>query len=262
MGNGRSAARQAGNTDAVEKGARLGYGANGLINLIIGWIALQLAWGGSGGGQEASASGALRTLAEQPVGAVLLWVVLVGFVLLAAWYATEAVRKQETKDKVKAAVKTVVYLFLAGLTGSVVLGSGGGGGGGSSPSGITATLMQQPFGRILVAAAGLGIIGVGVYHVVKGWKKRFLQDLQGNPGTWAVRAGRAGYIARGVAFGVVGGLVVTAAATADADQAQGLDGALQTLRQAPYGQALLTLVALGFIAYGFYCFARARYARV
>ena len=87
-GDARSAARRAGNHPLVEKGRRLGYAANGLVNIVLGWIALQLAIGGGGGsGQEASPSGALRTLAEQPFGAALLWVILVGFVLLGLWQA-------------------------------------------------------------------------------------------------------------------------------------------------------------------------------
>ncbi len=242
---------------AFRRGARIGYAANGVLNLLIGWLALQVAWGG--GGQEASATGALQTLAGEPLGSVLLWLLLVGFVLLGLWQLTEAVVGGDTGDRLKAAAKGVVYLTLGFLTLTVVTGSGGSGG---TESQWTATLMQQPFGRVLVGVVGLGVIGVGAYHVHKGWTRKFLRDLEENPGRWAERAGRAGYVARGVAFGVVGGLFVTAAVTADPQQAQGLDGALQTLRNAPAGQILLTLVALGFVAYGLYSFARARHGRV
>ncbi|MBC7291451.1 MAG: DUF1206 domain-containing protein [Actinotalea sp.] len=243
---------------AVRKGARLGYAANGLINIIIGWIALQVAFGGGSGGQEASAGGALETLVAQPFGAVLLWIAFAGFALLGVWNIVFAFLTDETKERVKAGAKGVTYLVLAGTTLRVVTG----GSGSDDTSGMTATLMQQPFGRVLVALVGLGVVGVGVYQIVKGWKKKFLEDLQSRPPHWAELAGRAGYVARGVAFVVVGGLFVTAAATADPEEAQGLDGALQTLREAPFGQVLLVLVALGFVAYGVYSFARAKYARL
>ncbi|WP_298457145.1 DUF1206 domain-containing protein [uncultured Cellulomonas sp.] len=256
----RSTARQAGHHPVVEKGARLGYAANGLINLVIGWIALQLALGSGTGGEQASASGALRTLAEQPFGAVLLWVILAGFVLLGLWQAVSAFLDGETKERVKAAAKAVTYLVLAGLTWTIVGSSGGGSGGGSA--GLTATLMQQPFGRVLVALVGVGVAAVGVYHAIKGWTKKFLQDLQERPDHWVVVAGRAGYIARGIALVVVGGLFVTAAWTADPQEAQGLDGALQAMLQVPFGRVLLGLVALGFVAYGVYSFARAKYADI
>jgi hypothetical protein len=256
----RSSARQAGHHPVVKKGARLGFAANGLINLVIGWIALQLAVGGGRGGQEASASGALRTLAQQPFGQALLWVVLVGFALLGLWQATTAVLDGETKDRVKAAAKGVTYLVLAGLTWTIVAGSGGGQGGGSTE--LTQRLMAQPLGRVLVALVGLGVAAVGGYHVYKGWTRKFLEDLQERPASWVVMAGRAGYMARGVALVVVGGLFVVAAVQSDPQEAQGLDGALQTMLAVPFGRVLLGLVALGFVAYGIYSFARARYARI
>lgn len=246
---------------AFQRGARLGYAANGVLNLVIGWLALQVAWGG--GGQDASASGALRALADTPVGGFLLWVLLVGFALLGLWQLTTAFLGGRTGERLKAAGKGVTYLVLAVLTYGVVSGAGGSGGsGGSSESGWTADLMAQPLGRLLVGAVGLGVIAVGGYHVHKGWRRTFLRDLREHPGPWVVRAGRLGYVARGIAFAVVGALFVTAAATADPDRAQGLDGALQTLRDAPLGQWLLTLVALGFVAYGGYSFVRARVGRV
>lgn len=257
----RSSASRAAGHPALEKGARLGYAANGVLNLLIGWLALQLAWGG--GGEDASASGALETLAGTPAGSVLLWVLLVGFALLGLWQLATAVVGGEAKDRVKAAAKGVAYGTLAVATFTVVSGSGGSGGGaGDDPSSLTAQVMEQPFGRVLVAAVGLGILAVGAYHVHKGWTEAFLDDLQAHPGTWVRRSGRIGYVARGVALGIVGGLVVVAAATTDPEQAKGLDGALQALRDAPLGQLGLTLVALGFLAYGVYSFGRARYARV
>lgn len=260
----RSTARRAGHHPVVEKGARLGYAANGLINVLIGWIALQLALGGGAGGggaggSDASASGALQTLAGTTLGSVLLWAVLVGYALLGLWQALSAFLGREMKDRVKAGVKAVAYLVLAFMTYGIISGSGGSGGGTAD---YTATLMRQPLGRILVALVGLGVIAVGLFQIYKGWSKKFLEDLRGDPETWVVHAGRAGYIARGIAFVVVGGLFISAAATSDPQEAQGLDGALLTLQQAPFGQILLGLVALGFVAYGIYSFARARYARI
>ena len=88
------------------------------------------------------------------------------------------------------------------------------------------------------------------------------KDLREHPGTWAVRAGRTGYIAKGFALVIVGFFFLVAAWEADPEQAQGLDGALKTLKEQPFGPALLTLVAIGIAAYGIYSFARSRYGRV
>ena len=73
--------------------------------------------------------------------------------------------------------------------------------------------------------------------------------------------GRVGYVAKGVAFGIVGLLVIAAAATYDPEKSRGLDAALKTLAAQPYGQWLLSALALGIGCYGLYCFLWARYPR-
>jgi hypothetical protein len=126
---------------------------------------------------------------------------------------------------------------------------------------FTATLMKGPGGRWLVGLVGLGVVVAGAYHVYRGWTKRFLDDLEEHPGTWATRAGRAGYIGKGAAIAIVGLLFLVAAWRHDPERASGLDGALRTLRDQPYGSALLTVVAVGFAAYGLYAFSRAKHAK-
>lgn len=252
----KSNARAAGDHPAVEAGARLGFLANGLLHLLIAWLALQVAWGGDSG--NADQTGALSVLAESGLGTALLWGCVVGFVLLALWQVTEAIGRHETKDRLKAVGRLVVYGALGWTTFSLLQGSGGG----SSEESMTAKVLQWPLGQVLIAAVGLGVIGVAVYHVIKGWKKKFLEDLDGHPGRAVVRAGQVGYIAKGIALVIVGGFLVVAAVTHDSDEATGLDGALRSLLELPFGAVLLTLMAIGFAAYGVYSFARAKYARV
>jgi len=253
----RSAAYQAGNSAVVEKGARLGFAASGLLHVLIAWVVLQLALGSSSG-QQADQEGALQTLAGSPVGSVLLWLTVVGFAFLALWQLTDAIVRRGLGDRAKAAGKAVVYAALAWTAYDVV--EGGGGSGGSS--GSTAGLLGSTGGRLLIGALGLVVIGVAVYHVWKGSTRSFLRDLQEHPGRWVVRAGQVGYIAKGVALALVGGFLVASAAGASGDQPQGLDGALRALADLPFGTVLLILAAIGFAAFGVYSFARARYARV
>ncbi len=73
------------------------------------------------------------------------------------------------------------------------------------------------------------------------------------------KVGVAGYVARGIALVVVGGILGYAAITFDPAKATGLDGAFRLIVTAPFGRILLTLVAIGFLAYGLFQFARARY---
>jgi len=88
-----------------------------------------------------------------------------------------------------------------------------------------------------------------------------LAAMSENARFWALRLGRAGYAAKGAALDVVGLLVIAAAVTYDPDKSRGLDAALKTLAGQPYGQWLLSALALGIACYGLYCLFWARYAR-
>jgi hypothetical protein len=256
-----TAAREAGNSKVVEWGARLGYITVGVIHLLIAWIALKVAWGIGGGSKKADTSGALQTLSSSGGGIVLLWICVVGFLLLAVWQLFEAaLGAGETSDRLKAAAKGVTYLFFAWSTFKV--GQGASSSAEKQTEDFTAGLMGSPGGRLLVGVVGLVVLGIAGYHVYKGWTKKFLEDLREHPGDWAVTAGRIGYISKGIALVIVGFFFLVAAWQADPDKAQGLDGALKTLKDAPFGPFLLTLVAAGIAAYGVYSFARSRYARV
>ena len=247
----RTAAAEAGDHPLIEHGARLGYAASAVLHALLAWLALQLALGRP---TEADQTGALRQLAGTGVGSVLLWVLLVGFALLGLWQVTEAVATSGRR-RVRPAAKAVVYLALAVTTWQVLRGGGGG------DDQMPARLLAAPGGTTLVAGVGLVVVGVGVYHVAKGWRAAFLRDLRENPDRWVVRAGRVGYISKGVALGVVGALLVAAAVTHDPQRDQGLDAALQALLGLPAGTVLVILVAVGLLCFAVYSLARARYAR-
>jgi len=259
----RNAARDIGNNDIVEKGARLGYAMSGVIHVLIGWIALKIAWGIGGGSGSADKSGALASVASGSTGPFLLGLAVLGFVLLAVWQVTEAVvgtNGAELVDRAKAAAKAVMYAFFAWSAFTVARGAGGSDE--QKTDSFTATLMENPGGRVLVGLVGVGILAAAGYHAWKGWTKHFLEDLDRHPGPWAERSGRIGYVAKAVALAVAGSLFISAAASSRASDAGGLDAALKELRDQPFGPYLLTLVALGIAAYGLYSFARARHAKL
>ena len=273
VGSAENAARRAGNSDALENLARVGLIAYGLVHVLVAWLALQLAWGG-GSGRSADQSGAMSTVAQQPLGKPLLWVLALGLVALAAWQAAEVLRwrsgwsasgdarKQALGKTLKSISKAIVYLGLAVL--AIRFATGGGQSSSQQQQQTTAGVFSWPGGRFLIGIAGLVIAGVGIYHVVKGVTKRFLKEIDlGEAPQQAVRLitrlGQVGYPAKGVALGLVGGLLAYAAITFDPAKASGLDGAMRAILQAPFGRLLLTLVAIGIATFGAYCFARARY---
>lgn len=257
-------ATRASNHPALETAARVGYATSGLLHLLIGWITLQVAFGGSG--KSADQSGALASLSGNAVGKFGLWIAVLGFLGLGVWQGVDAVvghpgdGKDAWSGRAKAVAKCVVYLALSWT--AFRFAQGHATSSRTQTVDFTRTLLREPGGRALVIVIGLVVIVVGGYHVYKGWTKKFLQDLEDHPGTWATRAGRVGYIAKGVALGIVGILFIGAGLHQQAQEASGLDGALRTLRGQPFGTGLLVAMAAGFAAYGLYSFSRARHAKV
>ena len=264
-------AEQAGDSASLEGLARVGLIAYAVVHLLVGWLALQLAWGASAS-KSADTSGALKTLADQPFGKILLWLVALGLVALALWQASEAIwgdRHREAAERVPKQVtsgaKAVIYAALGVSAASIALGWGSWSS--QSQQQATSGVLAWPAGYMIVVVTGLIIIGVGVAGVVKGVKKSFLEEIDTSSMSPVAREGVArlgqfGYIAKGVALGVVGGLLSYAALTFVRQKAQGLDGALQAILAQPFGRYLLTAVALGFLAFGLFALLQSRYRRM
>jgi hypothetical protein len=268
---GRDAGQQARHSTTVKAAARIGLVAYGVVHLLIAWIAVQIAWSGGG---DASSGGALRTIAEQPFGQTLLWIAAVGLAALVVWQVLTAAwghqsEDDDTKRNLKRASelgRAVVYAVLAFSAARVAMGSGGSSGSDSKEEGFTASLLSAPAGRVLVVVVGLAILAVAARHVHRGVTQGFTHDLEdsattGTTGSGIVLVGVIGYVGKGVAIGVVGILFGWAALSYDSDKAGGLDDALKTVRDQPYGPVLLTLVAIGLAAFGAFCLAWARYVK-
>lgn len=261
------------NTTAFEYAARAGYATSGVLHLLLGYIIVRLAFGGGGASQNADQSGALATLASSGGGAVSLWLAAIGLFGLAAWRLAETVvgsHPNEPTDNDKGAKKqfkrakslalAIVYCGLA--VSAIRFATGSGQNSGQQNSGMSAQLMQSTWGKAVLIIVGLVVIGVGGYHVYKGASEKFLDDLKISGGSVITPLGKVGYIAKGVVLAGAGLLVIFATLTADPAKASGIDAAVKTLGEAPFGQFLLVAAAVGFAAYGAFCFAMARYARL
>lgn len=262
------AAEEAVNSKGFELAARAGYVAAGVLHFMIGLIALGLARGGSG---SADQSGAIAQLAGSPGGTALLWFCFIGCVALALFQLSEVffgARGRSGRDRLKARLKSggqaAAYGVIGAAFGQYALG--GSSNSSSSSRSLSATLMSNPAGAALLLAIGVGILVVGGYFVYSGATRRFRRELSslpgGGPGTAVVVLGTVGYIAKGFALGVLGVLVVVATVTNNPEQSTGLDGALKTLREQPFGVWLLGAVALGLMAYGVFMVIRSKYQRL
>ncbi|HEY5821820.1 MAG TPA: DUF1206 domain-containing protein [Propionibacteriaceae bacterium] len=234
----------------------------GLVHLVLAWIALKVAFGKGG---DASSQGAFAELAQQPTGAALLWVMAIGLFTLTIWQALEATvgrdepgRDSRPRRRIASAGRAVVYAGLGALAVRVALG--GGSKSGQSEDTLSERLMSAPFGQFLVAALGAAIIAVGVSQIVKGVKQKFTEDLD-RAETATRRLGTVGYCAKGLALAIIGGLFGWAAISYDPEKAGGMDAALTTVRDQPFGIVLLTIMAAGIASFAIYCFVWARHAR-
>jgi hypothetical protein len=254
---------------AFEYAARAGYAASGVLHLIIGYIIANIAFGSGG---NADQSGALATIAGHTGGVIVLWVAAIGLAALGLWHVAEAVVGSKPGERsggeddspawkrAKSIGLAIANLAIAFSAARFAIGSGQSSG--QKNAGLSAQLMQSGWGKALLIAVGIGVIAVGGYHVYRGVSKKFFKDLRVNPGTGITAVGIAGYVAKGLVLAGAGLLVIVATLQADPAKASGIDAAVKTLGQAPFGKFLLILAAVGMAAFAGYSFVRSRYGRM
>ncbi|WP_030164609.1 DUF1206 domain-containing protein [Spirillospora albida] len=250
--------------------ARVGLGARGLLYLLIGWLALQIAFGN--GGQEADRKGALVVVADKPGGKIILWVMAIGFAALALWQFAESRYGRPVPDgdkprkRLSSAARGAVYAVGCAATVAFLLGSPASSSDKQSKA-LTARAMEQPGGRWLIFAVAAGFVVWGVAMLVKAARRKFLRDLKtGGMSRTAYRVvqtvGIVGHSARGLVAIAAGALFGYAAAEYQPDKAQGVDGTLREFADTPAGPWGLVAVAIGVLIFGLYSFCEARYRKV
>jgi hypothetical protein len=263
------AAVEAADSGPVRTLGRVGLVAYGVVHLLVAYLAARVALGG---GAKADKTGALQTIAEQPAGRLLLWVLTAGLVALAIWQLAEAGwGHRSRRPPRRRTTQRLVSLGEAGVAGALAfssfkVASGKGGKSKEEKAAFVDKIFEWPAGELLVALVGLGIVAVALYLVHRGVSRSFVDDLdlagaEPHARDAAVRFGQVGWPALGVAYGIVGLLLVWSAVTYDPAKATGMDTGLKTLAGQPYGTVLLLLVAAGLACFGSYCLFDARYRR-
>ncbi len=248
--------------------ARAGLVARGVVYLIIGVLALKLALGD--GGKATNQQGALKTISGQSFGTVLLVLVAIGLAGYSLWRLLRAAvghgaeQRDSGSDRVAALASGIGYGIVFVTAVKILAGARTGSG---TPKGPTAGVLGWSGGTVLVAIAGIVMIGVACYQAYKGLAKKFLDDAKTSEMGPGVRKGYTalgvfGHVARAVVFALIGYGLIKAAIDYDPHRAVGLDGALRKLADASYGPALLALVAAGLVGFAAYSIADARYRKV
>jgi hypothetical protein len=249
--------------------ARTGLVAKGLSYGLVGALALQLAFGGSG--KATSRQGALEQVAQRPFGKLVLVLLALGFAAYAVWRFVQAYAERPDADDAAAEVwvkragyvgRGLIYVGLTYSTARIVLGSGAQSQNAKARH-SAGVVLSWPAGRWIVGAAGLCLLAVAFWNLYRGLARKFddkwrLSRLTPAVRRWGARAGVVGHVARFVVFGLIGLFALKAALEYKPKDAIGLDGALQKLAHASYGPWLLGLTAAGLCAYGVYCLVDAR----
>jgi Domain of Unknown Function (DUF1206) len=258
-----------GRSGAFEALARAGFAARGVIYGIIGILAIKVALGA--GGKTTNQTGALKTIAHQPFGKVLLILVAIGLGGYALWRFIHVLlghgpeKSDSASDRIAALGSGVTYALICAIAVGILIGSGSSGS--TSPKKPTAGVLGWPGGTWLVGLAGAVLCGVALYQLYRGLTQDFLKDskteeMSPTVRTWITWIGTFGHLARTVVFGLVGIFLIKAAVEYNPDKAVGLDGALAKLANHTYGEWLLGVVAAGLIAFALYSLSDARYRRI
>jgi Domain of Unknown Function (DUF1206) len=261
-------ARRASDSRAARALARAGLTARGVIYILIGWVAILIALGH--GAHEADQQGALQLLAGKPYGVVSLWLLGIGFAGYSLWRLSEAAfgvtgEGYGAGPRLKSLARALVYAGFAYTSFAVISGAPRSQAG--KQQDWTAKVMHHTGGQLLVGIIGLIVVIVGVALVVEGIRRKFLKHLRTGEMRPPVRRtverlGMIGTTARGLIFALAGVLVIEAAITYDPSKARGVDKALLTLRDQPFGEFLLIIAAAGLIIFGVYGLCEARWRRV
>jgi hypothetical protein len=267
----RRSARRAADSQAMAWLARTGLAARGVMYVLIGIIAIQIAVEGSR--RQADRTGAVRLVSHTVFGSIALWLLVVGFAGMTLWRLSEAIWGSNGPDGGKATKRLANLaraVFYAVVTYGILkyaLGVGQPTSSDKQSQDLTAMALKHSGGRWLVIVAGVVVVGAGLYVMYRAFKLKFLKKLElgsASPGMRkaVTRLGQIGGIARGTVFATIGVFLVIAGKDANAKQAKGIDSALRALSHTPLGPVLLVVVALGLATFGVYSWCEAKWRMV
>lgn len=266
MNTAQSAARTARRSTAFRRTARAGYVVLGVVHVILGVMAVSIA---TGSGGDADQDGVMEQLRASPVGGLLLWAAAIGLVALAVWViagafvATDSRATRKWAARLRLAGIAIAYLVLAAM--ASIYAVGGRAESEETSRTFSEVVLAAPGGVGLLVLAGLGVVAVGIGFVVAGFARSFEKTIDlpdGAAGRGVVTFGVIGFIAKGIAVALTGGLFVVAALTQDPEKAAGMDAALHGILALPLGRLLLWVIGAGLVVYGIFCFLRARLAQM
>jgi hypothetical protein len=264
---------------AVVTVGKAGWFAKGVVYVIAGVLALSVAVKASGwsdspdtGNQEASPTGAIKTVAGSGGGTLLLWLLAIGMLIYAGWRVLSAFMPGGSDadarlHRIGYIVSAIVYIMFAITAIALARRASTDANGNTQVTDITSSIMSNAAGRWLIGLVGVIVMAVGLYRLSKGIKVDVDDELDLS-GMSATRVkctrvlGAIGEFGRGIGIGLVGFFLLRAAITYHVNEATGLDGALRRLATNSWGVVVVFVVGIGFAAYGIFCLATFTHRRL
>lgn len=258
---------------AIDRLARLGFLVKGVLYMVIGTLALQVAAGS--GGRVTGTRGALTTVLGQPFGHTLLLVAVIGLLGYAAWRIVQGLFDPDQLGHGWRGVIIRVSFVARGIMHAALgwqafrLYRGQAAQSGTTERAVASEAFQWPVGDWLVVVTGLVLIGFAIQQIFAAITCRLegnlnLARMRREAGEWAVALSRFGVAARAVVFAMFGWAIVVAGWSRDASEVGTTTSSLRSLagQSGPLERWLLGVTAAGFVAFGFYELIHARYLHI
>ena len=253
----------------IERLARIGYAAKGVLYATIGFLAAHMPFGE---GALATTNGAMHSVQHAPFGRFLIAVIAIGLIGYAIWRMVEAWLDPERRGngakglalRASFAFRAIIHAALAVTAVRLAVGSPVEGDGNDAER-WAARALGITGGRWVLWIIALSIGAFGLYQIYRAFAAKLSKQLElgrisREVGYWIIGVSRLGIAARGIVFSVIAFLLGTAALRKTPASAGGVDDALQSL--ARLGSWPFTAIAFGLVAYGLYELLNARYRRI
>ncbi len=269
-------------TGKIAKIRSAGFFTKGIVYVLLGSLTFMAAF--DLGGDISSTRNVIEFLLELPLGKAFVGVIALGLFSYSIWRFYQTVKLPEgdlENERVKSVFKRIRYFYsgvfygllayafakplINSFTGSAQKNIESGGAGDKKAA--LWELLSHDWGKALIWALGILIAGQAIQQFFIAYKGKFMKKIDNYPSVkheydFIKRAGRLGYIARGMVFGVLAFFIFKVILNHNANEYKGTEGALAYFLSFSYGNLLLGAVAFGLTAYGVFHIMVARHANL
>lgn len=275
-------AQAAADSKVGDRLVRVGIASRGVVYLVLAYLVARVAFGGLGSAstsRPASAPGVAVTLAAQPGGEPMLFVLGIGLILFALFCLIDAILNHDDEDSAWKRwgarfvsgwsfvlhIAFAIYCFATAVVHSA--GTQHASKSDSTSKHWSAKVLNWPGGPLWLGLAGVTLLVIAAVLAVQAVRRSFEDGLERGRMShrgwqWVVVTGTIGHLGRAVLFGTIGWFVLSAAIEDDPNHGAGVDGAARLLADNTAGAVFLAVVAAALFVFGVYMFLEAKYRKV